>query len=152
MTGSGRQPRFSVAVLGSALPPEPHASDAPGLPSYRLRTAAEVEALRCPPHYRRLIETAWALGYTQLAHCLGYGGHFLTKSRRFSVTFGQLRAARKENRKAQRHPDGELAPWGRQVDETTVLFIGDSHYAGFGYHASDAHLMALMSADNARAN
>ncbi len=35
-------------------------ADAPGLPAYRLRSAAEVEALRCPPHYRRLIETAWA--------------------------------------------------------------------------------------------
>ena len=38
-------------------------ADAPGLPAYRLRTALEVQALRCPPHYRRLIETAWALGY-----------------------------------------------------------------------------------------
>ena len=47
--------------------------------------ALEVQALRCPPHHRRLIETAWALGYDQWAHCLGYGGHFLTKSRRFSV-------------------------------------------------------------------
>ena len=128
------------------------AADASGLPAYRLHATAEVQALRCPPHQRRLIETAWALGYRQWAHCLGYGGHFLTKSRRFSVTFGQLRAARKDHRRAQRHPDGELDPWGRQVDETTVLYISDWHYAGFGYAASDAHLMALMSADNARAN
>jgi Replication initiator protein, pSAM2 len=27
------------------------------------------------------------------AHALGFGGHFLTESRRYSVTFGQLRAA-----------------------------------------------------------
>jgi hypothetical protein len=123
---------------------------APGLPAYRLRTRLEVQALRCPPHHRRLIETAWALGYLQWAHCLGYGGHFLTKSRRFSVTFGQLRAARTEHRRAQRHPDGELDPWGRIVDETAVLFLGDWHYAGSGYQASDAHALALMSADNAR--
>ena len=31
---------------------------------------------------------------------LGYGGHFLTKSRRYSVTFGQLRAARTDHRRA----------------------------------------------------
>jgi hypothetical protein len=54
------------------------------VPAYRIRTALELGSLRCPPHYRRLIETAWTLGYTQWAHCLGYGGHFLTKSRRFS--------------------------------------------------------------------
>lgn len=128
------------------------AADAPGLPSYRLHSAAEVEALRCPPHYRHLIETAWTLGYRQWAHCLGHGGQFLTKSRRFSVTFGQLRTARRDHRRTQRHPDGELDPWGRQVDETTVLFVGDWHYAGSGYQASDAHFLALMSAANARNN
>jgi hypothetical protein len=127
-------------------------ADAPGLPSYRIRARLELQALRCPTHYRRLIETAWALGYTQWAHCLGYGGHFLTKSRRFSVTFGQLRTTRKEHRRAQRHPDGELDPWGRIVDETTVLFLGDWHYAGSGYQASDAHALALMSAAKAREN
>ena len=122
------------------------------VPAYRIRTALELGSLRCPPHYRRLIETAWTLGYTQWAHCLGYGGHFLTKSRRFSVTFGQLRTARRDHRRAQRHPDGELDPWGREISESTVLFIGDWHYAGFGYAASDAHFLALMSAANAREN
>jgi hypothetical protein len=125
-------------------------ADAPGLPSYRLNSVLEIGALRCPPHYRRLIETAWALGYQQWAHCLGYGGHFLTKSRRFSVTFGQLRTARQQHRRTQRHPDGELDPWGRPIDETTVLFLGDWHYAGSGYQASDAHALALMSSANAR--
>jgi hypothetical protein len=125
-------------------------ADAPGLPAYRLRSRLELDSLHCPPHHRRLIETAWALGYQQWAHCLGYGGHFLTKSRRFSVTFGQLRTARTEHRRAQRHPDGQLDPWGRIVDETTVLLLGDWHYAGSGYQASDAHALALMSADSAR--
>jgi hypothetical protein len=125
-------------------------ADAPGLPAYRLRSPLELQELRCPPHYRKLIETAWALGYQQWAHCLGYCGHFLTKSRRFSVTFGQLRTARKDHRRAQRHPDGELDPWGRIIVESTVLMLGDWHYAGSGYQASDAHALALISADNAR--
>lgn len=125
-------------------------ADAPGLPTYRLRSRLEVETLRCPPHQRRLIETAWTLGYKQWAHCLGYGGHFLTKSRRFSVTFGQLRTARKEHRRAQRHPDGELDPWGREISEATVLYLADWHYVGSGYQASDTHGLALMSANNAR--
>src|SRR5207302_905651 len=69
---------------------------APGLPSCRLRGDADIERLRCSAHYRRLITTAWQLGtrFRAWAHMLGYGGHFLTKSRRYSVTFGQLRAAR----------------------------------------------------------
>ena len=126
------------------------AADAPGLPAYRLRSFQEIEALSCPPHHKRLIETAWHLGYRKWAHCLGYGGQFLTKSRRFSVTFGQLRTARKAYRRAQRHPDGELDPWGRTVDEATVLIIGSWSYAGSGYQASDAHALALMSACSAR--
>ena len=59
-----------------------------------------------------MITTAWQLGSTAppaarfraWAHMLGYGGHFLTKSRRYSVTFGQLRAARTDHRRATRHP------------------------------------------------
>jgi hypothetical protein len=126
------------------------AADTPGLPSSRVHTLDEIEGLRCPPHLRRLVETAWRLGFRKWAHTLGYGGHFLTKSRRYSVTFGRLRAARRDYRHAQRHPDGELDPWGREISETTVLFLSEWAYAGSGYAAADAHRLALMSADNAR--
>jgi hypothetical protein len=37
------------------------------------------------------------------AHMLGFGGHFLTKARRYSVTFTALRQARITYR---RHPQG----------------------------------------------
>lgn len=126
------------------------AADAPGVPDSRIHTAAEIEVLPCPSHYRRMIETAWRLGYRTWAHTLGYGGHFLTKSRRYSVTFGQLRAARKDYRRAQRHPDGELDPWGREIHETTVLYLAEWSFAGSGYHAADAHALALMAANSAR--
>jgi len=125
-------------------------AEAPGLPASRLRTLHEIRALRCPAHHRRMIETAWQLGHKQWAHMLGYGGHFLTKSRAYSVTFGQLRRARLEHRRAQRYADGQLDPWGRPVDETTVLFLGSWSYAGTGYATSDGHTLALMSADAAR--
>jgi hypothetical protein len=125
-------------------------ADAPGLPSSRLRSLDEIGALRCSAHHKRMIETAWHLGHRQWAHMLGYGGHFLTKSRAYSVTFGQLRRARIEHRQAQRYDPAQLDPWGRPVSETTVLFLGSWSYAGSGYAASDAHLLALMSADNSR--
>jgi hypothetical protein len=126
-------------------------ADAPGLPSSRLRDLHEIRALRCPAHHKKMIETAWHLGHKQWAHMLGYGGHFLTKSRAYSVTFGRLRADRAAYRQAQRYDAGQLDPWGRPVDETTVLFLGSWSYAGSGYAASDAHMLALMSADGARA-
>jgi hypothetical protein len=125
-------------------------ANAPGLPSSRLHGLHEIRSLRCSAHHKRMIETAWNLGHKQWAHMLGYGGHFLTKSRAYSVTFGRLRADRTEYRRAQRYDSSQLDPWGRSVDESTVLFLGSWFYAGSGYAASDAHFLALMSADNAR--
>ena len=97
----------------------------PGLPSLRLRREADLERLRCPAHYRRLITTAWQLGSRcrAWAHMLGYGGHFLTKSRRYSVTFGQLRQARTDHRRAARPADADRDAWGRPLDETVVLVL-----------------------------
>jgi hypothetical protein len=82
---------------------------------------------------------------------LGYGGHFLTKSRRYSVTFGQLRAARTEHRRQQNHPDGERDPWGRPLDDTVVLVLKTWTYAGTGYSpASPGAELAIESAVRAR--
>ena len=62
---------------------------------------------------------------------LGYGGHFLTKSRRYSVTFGQLRPARADHRRATRPPDPGRDAWDRPLDETVVLVLGTTwSYAG----------------------
>jgi hypothetical protein len=128
----------------------------PGLPAQRLRHQVDIEALRCSAHYRRMITTAWQLGsrratgqsrFRAWAHMLGYGGHFLTKSRRYSVTFGTLRAARTEHRRTQRHPHGERDPWGRPLDETVVLVVASWAYAGTGYtHGPGAELATASAA------
>ena len=59
-------------------------------------------------HAERLIHACWKLGshpgYASLqrwAHMLGFGGHFLTKGRYYSVTFTALRAARIFYRRTQ---------------------------------------------------
>ncbi len=106
---------------------------------------------------------AWQLGrrdatgkhrFRAWAHMLGYGGHFLTNSRRYSVTFGQLRTARADHRRATTSPPvpGRDA-WGRPLDETAVLVltITIGGYAGTGDKTAtpDAEL-ALASADMAR--
>ena len=132
---------------------------APGLPDQRLRHLVDVEHLRCSAHYRRMITTAWQLGslratgqerFRLWAHMLGYGGHFLTKSHRYSVTFGQLRKARTDHRREERHPNGERDPWGRPVDETIVLILTTWTYAGTGYTAAADTGLALVSAARAR--
>src|SRR4029077_9395344 len=43
--------------------------------------------------------------------------------RRYSVTFGQLRAARTDHRRAARPPDADRDAWGRPLDETVVLVL-----------------------------
>jgi len=122
---------------------------APGLPSHRIRAEADIERLRCSAHYRRLITTAWQLGTRcrAWAHMLGYGGHFLTKSRRYSVTFGQLRQARTEHRRATRPPDADRDAWGRRLDETVVLVLPVIWtYEGIGRPiAADAELASTVA-------
>ena len=72
-----------------------------GPPPRRHRLAA---LLRPPQadHRDRVLGTS--VGFTRYAgaHQFGYGGHPLTKSRRYSVTFGYIRRERAEYRKAQR--------------------------------------------------
>ena len=84
----------------------------PGLPSLRIRRETDIGQLRCPTHYRQMITTAWHAGprFRAWAHMLGYGGHFLTKSRRYSVTFGQLRTARADHRRTSRPPPLTATP------------------------------------------
>jgi hypothetical protein len=132
---------------------------APGVPDTRIRTAFDISALRCSSHYRRMIKAAWELGgkhatgeprFRQWAHMLGYGGHFLTKSRRYSVTFGALRAARTDHRRAVKHPGGERDPWGRPLDDALVLVVKSWRYAGTGYTTTPGAELAAASAARAR--
>jgi hypothetical protein len=67
----------------------------------RLRTPRDVVNLQVPPHAKRLVEAAWLVGgekglrgARRWAHQFGYGGHTLTKSHDYSVTFAALRGAR----------------------------------------------------------
>ncbi len=126
----------------------------PGLPGRPVRSSAEIAVLACSQHYKQLIATTWALGknpataqlgLNRWTHTLGYRGHFLTKSRRYSVTFTALRRARIDYRRAQRHPGGELDPWGRLFDERIVLTVSIWEYAGTG-HANTAERALALAA------
>jgi hypothetical protein len=104
-----------------------------------------------------MITAAWHLGgnrhgtrFRAWAHMLGYGGHFLTKSRRYSVTFGQLRQARTDYRRQLRPPGSDRDSWGRPLDETVVLVLPKQWtYEGIG-HTVDFAQLALAAAARAR--
>ena len=132
---------------------------APGLPSRSICSRLEIDSLRCSRHYKQMIAAAWRLGarratgnsrMRKAAHALGWGGHFLTKSRRYSTTFGRLRRVRAEYRKRQRYPGGECDPWGRPLDDTVVLVLKSWTFDGTGHTGTAGEQLALASAARAR--
>lgn len=78
---------------------------------------------------------------------LGFRGHFSTKSRRYSVTLGSLRGARRTWRLkmliAKVKPNEDIA-----IDE--VLVIGSWAYAGMGWLTDGDKMLATEAADAAR--
>ena len=63
----------------------------------------DLDDLALPAHVAELVRACWELGacpslaslrLRKWAHMLGFGGHFSTKSRRYSTTLGALRRAR----------------------------------------------------------
>lgn len=77
---------------------------------HRIKSRGHIDELRISAHYRRMMATAWDLGgmdsYEELnlrrwCHMLGFRGHFLTKSKQYSVTFTRIRAARQLHRVAE---------------------------------------------------
>jgi hypothetical protein len=102
-----------------------------GLPA-QVRSAAHARVAGASPHAVRLIATAQELA-TQgeeygrlLSHLgtLGYRGHPITKSRAYSVTFGQIRRARRRYRS---NPAG-LAP-----DADIRQLLDDDHDVPGGF-------------------
>ncbi|MEV6488550.1 replication initiator, partial [Actinoplanes sp. NPDC051633] len=102
-------------------------------------------------HPERLVHAAWALGCTKQwaglrrwAHMLGFGGHFLTKSRRYSVTFRILRDARVIWRRTVEHDDQA------DDDEETTVVISTLAYAGAGWRNTGDAMLANAAAAAAR--
>jgi hypothetical protein len=86
------------------------------------------------------------------AHMLGYGGHFLTKARRYSITFCVLRGTRIAYR---RSPDREQTPGpirtAEHLGQETSLVVGALTFAGVGWHTTGDALLANTAAALARA-
>jgi hypothetical protein len=110
-------------------------SDEHGVLDHRLRSAVPQDP-RLPDHLRSLVATAWELGERPelsdgrlhlWAHTCGFRGHFLTKSRRYSTTFGELRAERQRWRIAQGPPDNDERPSPDEIELHEWTFEGSGY-------------------------
>jgi hypothetical protein len=128
----------------------------------RIGSLADLERRELPEHTRRLVRACWALGaqpptaglgLRRWAHMLGFGGHCTTKSRRYSVTFTALRAARRAWSARRRHgPTVQLDPHGRLLPPSGMVAVAGWEYAGRGYTTlADAWLAASMAVDHQEA-
>nr|BFF16529.1 hypothetical protein GCM10025730_00500 [Promicromonospora thailandica] len=93
------------------------------------------------------------------AHMLGFRGHFSTKSRRYSVTLGRLRAARvrfaRLAAEAQRAGEPlDVTDLERRLladdEETTLVVDGSWTYAGTGWSTNGEKELAEAAAARAR--
>jgi hypothetical protein len=115
---------------------------------------------KLPAHVGKLIRACWELGgrpeleglrLRAWAHMLGFGGHWSTKSRRYSTTFTVLRRARVAFAKRRRARDGvPLDAWGRPEDDQAAIVIASWMYVGSGYETEGERWLALAAAARAR--
>ena len=166
--GIGTGPIAETAVAGYLAKYATKATETTGHVSTRISPATVGRYADLTTHPGRLIEACWRLGhpaadldpaaavknsgrlsYTRLrrwAHMLGFGGHFSTKSRRYSVTLGRLRGARITYRRdASNHRRHQIAP-----EPDTTLLVGSLTFAGIGWHTTGDALLANTAAVQAR--
>ncbi|MCX4910167.1 replication initiator [Streptomyces sp. NBC_00878] len=117
---------------------------------YSVSSLEDIRAAAVTPHIRALMGTCWRLGglaeleHLRLrfwAHALGYRGHILTKSRRYSTTYAALRAVRADY---LRSATGTPADASRSVTESAWRYVGSGHTPGA------AQLAAGIAEDLAR--
>jgi hypothetical protein len=121
---------------------------------------ADLEDLELPAHVAELVRACFELdarpGLVELrlrkwAHMLGFGGHFATKSRRYSTTLGALRRARAAYAIRRRRGDTlPLDAWGRPEDDQAVLVVASWQYLGRGYRTTGEAWLAASAAARAR--
>lgn len=104
------------------------------------RDGVDLDELPVTVHARRMIRTCWDLGalpelaglrLRPWAHMLGFRGHFATKSRRYSITLGEIRQDRTEHRATETRERLGLP------SATSTLTLGHWRFAGQGYSEAE---------------
>jgi len=162
------------AVAGYLAKYATKATETTGHTSARLNAATVADHMDAGTHIGRLIASCWHLGrpghptssrkaaaptdegrlsYTRLrrwAHMLGFGGHFSTKSRRYSTTLGALRRARHDYRRDRQARLDTRFHDSDASGVTTTLLVGTLTFAGSGWHTTGDALLATTAAAHAR--
>ncbi|MFF5227476.1 replication initiator [Dactylosporangium sp. NPDC000521] len=81
------------------------------------------------------------------AHMLGFGGHFFTKSRTYSITFAVLRQNRIVHRRTE---TAGPQPDGQTPEQPTVLVVNFLQFVGAGWLSPADAMLANTSAAMAR--
>jgi hypothetical protein len=114
----------------------------------RIRVEGVIERAQISDHARSLMRSAWRIS-PRWAHNLGFRGRFLTKARRYSLTFAALRAVRAEYR-------AQADPWlvairARAIGDQVVI-RRTFRYAGVGLSPAERAVAASFRAGAASAN
>ncbi len=147
--------RSSRAVANYVAKYATKSTDDLGSLDRRLTSLDDLDARHVSTHLARLVTTAWRLGglshLTRLrtwAHSLGFGGHWLTKSRRYSVTFKFLRAERQAWQVQRQHG---TAPNEQSISVGVWKWIGSGwRTLGDAWLASQGQREKMQSRTEAR--
>ncbi|MBB5871154.1 hypothetical protein F4553_004533 [Allocatelliglobosispora scoriae] len=112
-------------------------------------------------HVHRLISMCWSMGadpqwsgMRRSAHKFGFGGHFHTKSRKYSTTMAALRKARRPGNRPRLTSVGDVDPvlTAEQLrdDAEATLAVATWQHVGNGWRTTADAALAAMAADAAR--
>ena len=157
-----------TAVAGYLAKYATKATEATGHTSRRITPETIGAYAATATHAGRLIRTCWTLGHRpddqhpvdwkhrgygrlrRWAHMLGFGGHFATKSRRYSTTRKALKNARRDWQRAHHHNRRADFDTAEHTNDETTLVVGTLTYAGTGYRSIGDQWLALTAAAAAR--
>ena len=159
-TGDDDQELSAERVAGYVAKYATKSTEALGVTLDHRISDADLEDLGLPAHVAELVRACWELGgrpslvglrLRKWAHMLGFGGHFSSKSRRYSTTLGALRRARVAYAIRRRRGDTmPLDAWGRAEDDQAVIVVASWTYLGSGYQTTGEAWLAASAAARAR--
>jgi hypothetical protein len=161
ITETGDEQELSAEqVAGYVAKYATKATEALGVTLDHRVTEGELEELELPAHVAELVRACFELASRpslaglrlgRWAHMLGFGGHFSTKSRRYSTTLGALRRARVAYAIRRRRGDTlPLDTWGQPEDDQAIIVVASWSYLGSGYQTTGEAWLAASAAARAR--
>jgi hypothetical protein len=120
---------------------------------------SDLDELKVPAHVAELVRACLELSSRpslaklrlgKWAHMLGFGGHFATKSRRYSTTLGALRRARVAYAIRRRGNSLPLDAWREPEVGQAAFVVASWIYLGQGYQSTGEAWLAASAAARAR--